>query len=515
MRLARLAEITKVFAEEGLGYLVERPTEGSAAADPPESAEAARRLRTTLERLGPTFVKFGQLLATRVDLFGEEVIAELGQLHSRVPPFPTEEARAIIEAELGQKIDDVFSELSAEPIASASIAQVYRGRLRTEDGQPEVAVKVQRPNLEQNLLSDLDVLVDVSGFLDSLVPQYRRSMVHRVAEEYAHRAKKEIDFVSEADAIEAFSEVLASLPELRIPVPYRRFCTGKLLVMEWLEGRKLDTVETRDELAAIGFDPTTFGRTMLRMQVSMSYEHGFVHGDTHPGNIILLPSGHIGLVDFGLHARVPRALRDKILETLFYQASGRTAEAVASFVAVLNPDASIDRAALEADLEVVLAPVERKSIREVRITDQLIDGMRVGAKHKLKAQSELFVVLRNLTIVEGIVLKFSPDLDPTEEVKEITAGILRRRLFGRGMRDEMLQLVPQVLLTISKRPQLVERLLRLERSFSDSRDLGDFLRREHVIDPPAPPPRTSAWMVFVVAMVGTLAGWWLRGVLGP
>src|SRR5262249_21746682 len=163
----------------------------------------------------------------------------------------------------------------------------------------------------------------------------------------------------------------------------------KVLVMDWLEGTKLDTVKGPSELAALGFDPPGLGRSMLKLQISMSYEHGFVHGDTHPGNIILLPDGKIGLIDFGLHARVPRALRDKMLEVIFYQASGRIDEAVSAFVAMLDPAPDVDREALAKDLQSVLGvhANEATTLKDNRITEQLVSGLRVGAKHHVKAQS--------------------------------------------------------------------------------------------------------------------------------
>ena len=510
MKLSRLATISKVFLEEGLGFLTEKkPEKKEGEEERPSNAELAKRLRRTLERLGPTFVKFGQMLGTRVDLFGEEVIAELGKLHSHVKPFPNEAARAILEEELKRPVDEVFEELSEDPIAAASIAQVYEGKLK--DGA-RVAVKVQRPDLEESLMSDLEVLIDVSGFIDALVPRYRRAMVHKVAQEYATRAKMEIDFLSEANAMEEFGDVLATLPDFRVPRVHRELCTPKVLVMEWLEGTKLDTIGTKEELAALGFDPETFGRSMLRLQISMSYEHGFVHGDTHPGNIFLMPDGQIGLIDFGLHGRVPRALREKMLEVLFYQASGRVDEATKAFVAVLDPETEEDRVGLEAALRDILAEQVQsgKSVGEKRMTEQILEGMRAGAGFRLKARSELFMVIRNLTIVEGIVLRYAPGLDPGEEMKTITGNILRRKLFGPSMREEMTQLLPQIVLTLTKRPQLFEQLLRLERSFTDSKDLGEFLRKEHVIAPPAAPRGFSALMLVLVGLVGVALGYALH-----
>lgn len=512
MKLSRVVEITKVFVEEGLGFLTERaPAEaperaGGAGGAPVAEAELAVRLRRTLERLGPTFVKFGQLLATRVDLFSPELIAELEKLHSQVPPFPTIEARKIIEAELERPIDEVFAELPDAPIASASVAQVYKARLRAH-GDAWVAVKVQRPHLEDSLLSDLEMLMDISGFIDKVVPPYRRAMVHRVAAEYAQRARSELDFGAEADAIEEFSEVVRTVPEFRVPRLHRELSTSRLLVMEWLEGTKLDTVPSGKELQALGFDPLGFARSMLRLQISMSYEHGLVHGDTHPGNIILLPDGRIGLVDFGLNGRVPRALRDKMLEMIFSQASGRVDEAVEAFATVFQPDPKADIEAFKRELREVLirGSTEKQAIKDSRITAQLVEGMRVGARYGLKAQSALFVVIRNLTIVEGIVLRYCPTLDPVAEIKPITAEILRRRLFGPSMREQIEQLLPQVFLTLSQRPRLAERLMRLERSFTESKNLGEFLRHEGVIRDPRP-PRTSLSTIFWVVLVALAAG---------
>ncbi len=511
MRLARVAEISKVFIDEGLGFLTEprpapRPGEASADATPSmTNAEIAARLRRTLEKLGPTFVKFGQMLATRIDLFGEEITTELAKLQSSVPPFPTDEARAIVEEQLGRPIAEVFASFPDAPVAAASIAQVYDARLK--DGT-RVAVKVQRPRLEETLLSDLEVLVDVSGAIDRLVPAYRRSMVHRVAEEYAHRARGELDFVAEARILEEFTSVLEHHEAFRVPRVHRAISTSRVLVMEWLAGTKLDRVAGPGALREAGYEPAAFARTLLALQVSMAYEHGLIHGDTHPGNLFLLGEGKIGLIDFGLHARVPPKLRDKMLEMVLHQAAGRVDEAVEAYCEVLEPDASVDLPAFKRELHDVFEEAGNTGARtmsEGPITKQLVRALRVASKHRIKAQSELFIVIRNLTIVEGIVARYAPDLDPVPVVREITAEIVRRRLTGPRMREQMTQLMPQIVLTISKRPQLVERLLKLERSFVEAKTLGAFLEREGVLKR-EPPPRSPVPAIGIALCVGAAIG---------
>ena len=507
MRLARVAEISKVFIDEGLGFLTEsRPTADVDAPAPLPNAEIAVRLRRSLERLGPTFVKFGQMLSTRIDLFGPEIVDELAKLQSNVPPFPTGDARRIVEEQLGRPISEIFATFPDAPVAAASIAQVYDARLASDGTR--VAVKVQRPGLEETLLSDLDVLVEVSAAVDRLVPAYRRSMVHRVAEEYAHRARGELDFVAEARVLEEFGSLLESHPEFRVPKVHRALSTARVLVMEWFEGTKLDKLATPAALREAGYPPDDFARSLLRLQVSMAYELGLIHGDTHPGNIILLGHGEIGLIDFGLHARVPPKLRDKMLEMVLHQASGRIDESIDAYCDVLEPDASIDLPAFKRELRAVFedaGTTGTQTMSEGPITKQFVRALRVASRHRIKAQSELFVVIRNLTIVEGIVARYAPDLDPVPVVRTITADIVQRRLTGPSMREQLTQLMPQIVLTISKRPQLVERLLRLERSFVEAKTLGAFLEREDVIRR-EPPARSPVGIIALSLAVGGVLG---------
>jgi ubiquinone biosynthesis protein len=507
LKVARVAAISKVLAEEGLGWL----TSGAAAPDAEPGADVAARVRRTLERLGPTFVKFGQMLSTRVDLFPAAFLAELAKLQASVPPFPTAEARAAIERELGRPVDEVFADFPDAPVASASIAQVYRARL-VGDG-PWVAVKVQRPGLDESLLADLDSILVLSGFFDRLVPPYHRSMVHRVAEEYAARARAETDFTAEARAIDRFADVLASVPEFAAPGLFRLLCTPRLLVMEWIDGERLDHVATPEALAALGFAPDAFCRSMLKLQLSMAYEHGFVHGDTHPGNLLLAPGGgRITLIDFGLHGQVPRALRDKMLEVVTSQVNGRVDQAVEAFVQVLQPERDVDLEAFKVELRAVMAEGAGE-LREHRLTEQLVRGLRVGARHHLRAQSDLFMVVRNLTLVEGIVLRYCPTMDVAAEVKTIASDILRRKLLDPRMHDEYVQLMPQVALSMATRPRLAERLLALERVFVDSKNLGDFLRHQDVLREPAPQGVSRAWVVAALA-TGVALGLLLDRVLG-
>jgi ubiquinone biosynthesis protein len=498
MKVSRLAEISRVFVAAGLHRSEGKPGR-SDAAEHTSDVERAKRLRGALEKLGPTFVKFGQILATRVDLFSEDFIRELGKLRSHVPAFSREEAQAIIEAELGRPLAEVFSDFPEQPVASASIAQVYRARLK--DGGEWLAVKVQRPHLQEMVSSDLDVLIDVSKTIDWLVPAYHRSMVHQVAAEYAARARLEMDFLAEARAMERFSEVLATLPEFRAPEVRKELCTERLLVMEWFEGPLLEDIPGPRALRERGMSPQFLASAMLRLQLGMSYEHGFVHGDTHPGNIILLENGQLGLIDFGLHGIVSRQLCDKMLELLYYQSSGHRDDAVAAFLRIFAPAPDAKLEGFEEELRTILETHEAPDAKGNKLTAQLVEGLRLGARYQLRAQSELFVVLRNLAIVEGIVLTYCPELDLMNEVRSILQGILLRRALGSPLNGEYKELLPMLMLTLSQRPQVAEKLLRLVRSFADSRDLGEFLEHEGVFNHQRVAPERVSWKTVAISLL--------------
>ena len=505
MDVGRLAEISKVFLEEGLALGQAHPAAAQEETErshlPKGDRDAAARLRRAFERLGPTFVKFGQLLATRLDLFSPEFIAELSQLRAHVPPFSTYEARQILERDLGTPVEEIFSEFPDTPIASASIAQVYRARLR-EDAS-SVAVKITRPNLAAALDRDLEILIDLSRTLDRILPVYHRSMVHRVALEYAERTRKESDLLAEAHAIRRFADITEVVPTFVVPKVHMDHCCHTVLVMQWLEGTLLDDVQDARGLATRGIDPERLVIALLRLQLVMSYEFGFVHGDTHPGNLILLDQDRIGLIDFGLHGQLERRLCDQMLELLLYQTSGRTDEAIAAFSRLFSDSRNRAQERFKDELRGILER-DRSHYENQPLTGQLIDGIRLGTRHQLHARSELFLVLRNLTIIEGIVLTYCPDLDLVAASKDILQGIMMRRALGGRLENPLSQLEPDLLLALSRRTELIKTLLRLERSLTDAENLGDFLKREGVEFTPAPRKAQPLWVLVFAAMVGAL-----------
>lgn len=514
MSIGRMAEIVKVFAEEGLGSLTARKGELKLAAGAESSTmtpealsdrETAIRLRRVFERLGPTFVKFGQILATRIDLFSDDFIAELGQLHSKVPPFDHSTATQIIEEELGRPLSDVFESFPDQPIAAASVAQVYKAKLKTGEN---VAVKVQRPNLEESLVRDIQLIVQISGWLDNLLPSYRKSMMHSAAEEYARSARSEINFRAEAIAIERFGDILKNDPYFVVPRVFQEFCSEKLVLMDWLDGKKLDQFKNSAELKAAGGNPKDLSQNLFRLQICMSYEYGQIHGDTHPGNLILLHGGNrIGLIDFGLNAVVSKFVQNKMLEAIMYQSSGQSERLVDVMVELTPPANASQTDAYKNDLRKIVSGWfdQSASLAHNKISEQTIKGIRVGAKYRNRARPELLVVMRNLSIVEGIILRFDPDFLPLPAAKKILNDIMKRKLSPTAIKDQVTPMLAELGLAISRKPELAQRLMHLERSFIDSPSIGDFLRKEKIIEQ-AKNPNSRRLKDFVLFAVGIALG---------
>ena len=285
----RWTEILSVLSKYGLADWISRlnidfakdqfkAKEGEAIARQPHET----RLRLALTDLGPTFIKLGQLLSTRADLVGVELADELKKLQADVPADPFSSVRGTVESELVQPIEDVFAEFDEEPIASASIGQVHRARLKSGE---RVVVKVQHAGIEKVIRDDLEILAGVAQLAEHL-PEFKPYRPVATVAEMSRTLRRELDFGREERNLYQFAGLLADNPAVRIPKPHTEICTARVLTMDMIEGVKLANT---DELIAAGFDPEEVARRGAELYLEMIFKHGFFHADPHPGNIVLLP----------------------------------------------------------------------------------------------------------------------------------------------------------------------------------------------------------------------------------
>src|SRR5579862_3676554 len=305
--IGRLSEIAQVMVRHGFGYFLEAHRLGdlipgrsaedriaAAAAEQGPSSARGQHLRELFEELGPTFVKFGQLLSTRPDIVPPDIIAELRGLQDDVRPFPFEQAERMIEEELGNTLERLFVDFDPNPVAAASIGQVHRATL--PNGRP-VAVKVQRPGAQRQIEADLALMYQAAKLVRERVHALDFIDAHALVDEFARQLRKELDYRLEARNAQTFYRNFAGNPHVQVPRVYWSYTRERILTLEWLDGIHVaDVDETTMTLA----ERRDLAYLIAETWMTMIFRHGFFHADPHPANIFVLPEeGTIGLVDFG------------------------------------------------------------------------------------------------------------------------------------------------------------------------------------------------------------------------
>ncbi len=404
---ARLAQILRIAARHGLGHYVERLNLKGylAGGRAPELAgtSEARRLRVALEALGPSFVKFGQMLSTRRDLFGDDVVAELQALQDKVPPFPASDARAIIEQELGRPVEELFEHFDDTPLAAASIAQVHCAQLA--DGT-DVIVKVQRPGIEETLRADIDILYFLARLLVRFVPESRRYEPIALIDEFADHIADELDFTREGRYAERFGANFRDEPAVYVPPVYWEASSRRVITMAHSHGQRLSA-----EYPADAAERTQLADTLMRLFLVQIFEHGFFHGDPHPGNLFYLPDGRICFHDFGIVGRL--STRDQEhLRDLFFAAVTRDSQWLADvYLEMGGASPQTDRVAFAKDLATALEEYYAASARGTSFGTVLQEFIRLGNRYQIRLLRETLLVAKVFMILESVTRTLDPSFD--------------------------------------------------------------------------------------------------------
>jgi ubiquinone biosynthesis protein len=410
-------------------------------------------MRMALEELGPTFVKLGQVMATRVDLFPPRWIAEFEKLHADVPAVPFEALLPELTQALGRPPFEVFRDIDTRAQAAASIAQVHRARL--QDGTP-VVLKVRRPGVRATIEADLRLLRRVAELIESEIPEARRYRPSEIAEQFARSLEREADFVTETRNIERFAKNFTGDPNIVIPRIYPEWTSDVLLVQEHVEGipaTDLAAVERsgldRKLLAARGAD--TFLKMILR--------DGFFHADPHPGNVFYLPGNRIVIIDFGMVGRLSPQRRAQVIDLL----GGLARMAEEPMIEVLLDwagDAYVDEAKLAADVNEMVFDYEGVPLKDIRVGNVIRQFAAIVRGHSIVLPSDLSLMFKTLITLEGLGRQYDPDfhiinhltpLVKTALAERYQPGELMRR--GRGAVSEFMSVVGSV-------PRDLARLLR-------------------------------------------------------
>lgn len=372
-------------------------------------------------RLGPTFIKMGQMLATRADLLPLEYIIELSALQDNVPPFANHQAMEEIETELGRPMKEVFKEISPEPVASASLGQVYRAVLMSGE---EVAVKVQRPRLDERIASDLDVLRSIARTLDRYPSLFPGAEWLGAIDEFDRVIHEEMDYRREAASAEEFNQNFKEWRGIHVPRVFNHCSTSRVLVLEFISGTKVTDL---DELRAKGHSPRLVNELLYRAYFKQLLEDGFFHADPHPGNLLVMEDGRLAIFDFGMMGRVSHELQRQIIEAFFHLYNRDTHAIVDDLVGLgfLAPEAD-----LEAIRDVVTEVFDRKlnlKLGEVRFKELTYDLAPVVYQHPIRTPARFTYLMRALMTLEGISIVMNPEFNFFEVARPFVRDYLFRQ----------------------------------------------------------------------------------------
>jgi ubiquinone biosynthesis protein len=462
--LPRLHEIAAVFIRHGLGDFVrrigiagvlERAGQilhfGTAAES--VQLDQATRLRLALEELGPTFVKLGQVMATRVDLFPPRWIEELEKLHAEVPPVPFEVLLPELERVLGRSPFEVFRDIETRAHAAASIAQVHRAKL--DDGTP-VVLKVRRPGVREKIETDLRLLRRIAELIEAEIPEARRYRPAEIALQFARTLEREADFATETRNIERFAKNFAADPHLVIPRIFPQWTSDLLLVQEHVEGVPATDLAA---VVAAGLDRRLLAARGVEAFLKMILVDGFFHADPHPGNVFYLPGNRIVVIDFGMVGRLSPQRRRQVIDLL----AGIARMAEEPMLEVLLDwagEAYVDEAKLAADVNELVFDFEGVPLKDIRIGAAIRQFAAIVREHSIVLPSDLSLMFKTLITLEGLGRQYDPDFHIVQHLTPLVKRALAERSAprelvrrGRGAVEEFLGVAASV-------PRDLARLLR-------------------------------------------------------
>ncbi|MBL7788060.1 MAG: AarF/ABC1/UbiB kinase family protein [Chitinophagales bacterium] len=412
------------------------------------------RVRMVFEELGPTFIKGAQVLSNRPDLLPEPLITEFQKLQSNVPPFPFEEAKAIIEKELGKKLEEVFAFFNPVPIGSASIGQVHRARLLDDT---EVVVKVQRPQVRQIVETDLAILKEVirrsekffenNGIINpmDLVLAFEKSM------------QKELDYLTEARNITQFRTFYQDRKDFYVPKAFKELSTAKVLLLEFVKGCKITDVE---QLTKWGVDIPEIAKTGLNIYMTQIFEFGFFHADPHPGNILIRPDGVICLIDFGMVGKLMP--KDKFAFTGVFTAMAlKDAKSMVNALRRLAIDDDIqDVKTLENDLNELIEDYTMLDVSESSMAEMAQRLQAIIYEHKIRVPGSIFIILRALAILEGIGKTIYPEMNVYDFVKPYGQKMLFEQFRPENVGRELLDVLNDTVRFLNSFPSEIKDILK-------------------------------------------------------
>jgi ubiquinone biosynthesis protein len=429
--LGRMRQIVSVLLNHGFGDLVERLHLGRylrwsrrvlfKRRGPQEPLSRAQRCRLALEELGPTFIKFGQVISTRPDLVPDDVLTELKQLRENVPPFSSDIAIARVESSLGLPVTNAFAEFTTEPLAAGSLAQVHRAKHR--DGQ-ELAVKILRPGIAAEIERDISLMHELAVLIERYIPEAQIFDPIGLVGHFARTIRRELNLTREARTLEEFHRLFRNDATLTVPAVFRELSSDTVLTMDFIGGQRIDAPE---KLTALGIDCAALAANGARIFLKQAFELGIFHGDPHPGNIRVLENGALCLLDYGMVGQLDESTRDSLIDLLVAIVRRDSASAVQVVEKIGQPFAEFDRPLLRAEIRDFIDTYYGVELSRLAIGHLLGDFVTILVSHGIRCPGDLMLLIRALVTLEGVGHTLDPKFNLAEVLQPFVQSAVRQR----------------------------------------------------------------------------------------
>lgn len=448
-----LLELLKIdqYIEVGLQMISQKKRE------PVDKLSKAQRLRLAFEELGPTYIKLGQILSIRPDLIPAAFIEELAKLQDNVPPFSFSDVKQIIENELGRPVEEVYSELSNEPLASASIGQVHKAVLMDNE---QVAIKIQRPGIRKTIEIDLEIMLHLATLAERHIEELAVHQPVRIVEEFARTLEKEIDYTIEAANMQRFAHNFLNDATIYVPKVFQELSTSRILTMEFVDGIKVSKTEQLDQEGLDRELITARGTDIILKQV---FYHGFFHADPHPGNIYVLPHNVICLFDFGMVGSTERHTRERFVDLIDAVVRRDAAMATQVLLRLTLWEERPEMRLLEGEMADFMGKHLYKPLKDIEVGKLLQQLIELASRHKLRIPADLFLMMKALATVEGVGRLLYPEFDMIAQAAPFIEKVKMNRFSPKRIADDIAVLASDSIAFVQQFPKDLLEITRLIR----------------------------------------------------
>ncbi|HBB87377.1 MAG TPA: ABC transporter [Blastocatellia bacterium] len=456
-RLKRYKDVALLFVKYGRSDLVKQAgLEDSIELDDMQLAETrpeAEELAADLEKLGPTFIKLGQLLSTRADLLPTPYLEALSRLQDRIEPFPYEQVDEIVSGELGVRISKAFADFDPEPLAAASLAQVHLAHMR--DGRA-VVVKVQRPNIREQIIEDLEALGQMAQFLDTHTEIGKRYEFENMLLGLRRSLLRELDFKVEANNLITFAENLREFDRIVIPDPIEAFSTARVLTMEYIPGKKITDLSP---LRLMEIDGPGLARELFRAYLKQILLDGLVHADPHPGNVMLTEDDCIALLDLGMVTRLLPGFRDNLLRLMLAISEGRGEEAAETAIRMGEAKPGFNKSEFTSRVAELVAEHADSNLSRLNSGQVALEITKISADCWFRLPSEFTMVAKALLNLDRVVFTLDPSFEPAAVIRQRATEILQRNLMQSIAPGNLIGGVVELKEFVEKLPARINKIL--------------------------------------------------------